>query len=37
MRKDKRKWADELASEAKRAAGNGRMKELYQNPRHAMQ
>ena len=30
MRKDKRKWADELASEAERAAGNVRMKELYQ-------
>ena len=27
MRKDKRKWADDLASEAERAAGNGRMKE----------
>ena len=30
MRKDKRKWADDLASEAERAAGNGRMKELYE-------
>ena len=30
MRKDQRKWDDDLASEAERAAGNGRMKELYQ-------
>ena len=30
MRKDKRKWADDLASEAEQAAGNGRMKELYE-------
>ena len=30
MRKDTRKWADDLASEVKQAAGNGRMKELYE-------
>ena len=30
MRQDKRKWAENLASEAEEAAGNGRMKELYE-------
>lgn len=30
MKKDRGKWADELALEAERAVGNGRMKELYQ-------
>ncbi|XP_072018555.1 uncharacterized protein [Amphiura filiformis] len=29
MRRDKREWADDLASRAEQAAGNGRMKELY--------
>ena len=30
MRKDKRKWTDDLATKAEKAAGNGRMKELYE-------
>ncbi|XP_072025117.1 uncharacterized protein [Amphiura filiformis] len=29
MRRDKREWADDLAARAEQAAGNGRMKELY--------
>ena len=30
MRNDKRKWIDNLATNAEKAAGNGRMKELYE-------
>jgi hypothetical protein len=30
MRKDKRKWVDDLATTAEKAAGGGRMKELYE-------
>ena len=30
MRRDKRRWAENLATEAEEAAGNGRMKKLYE-------
>ncbi len=29
MRKDKRMWTEDLATQAEKAAGNGRMKEVY--------